>query len=147
MAQDKHSGDTQGSGQTLVTHKHHQEASERANDRQYCTHKIHANCPESKLKENTKLKTSNVKMYVVIEQCPLVPSTSPPNKFQVDSKRKDTIFNKNQRRYNKVPTTKPGTLTTYTRCLAQLRLPFVLFLIRTSSILLVAPLSKCRHPG
>ena len=33
-----------------------------------------------------------------------------------------------QRRYNKDPTTKPGTLNTYTRCLAQLRLPFVLFL-------------------
>ena len=35
-----------------------------------------------------------------------------------------------QRRYNKDPTTELGTLTTYTRCLAQLRLPSVLFLIR-----------------
>mgnify|MGYP001241526725 CR=1 FL=1 len=29
---------------------------------------------------------------------------------------------------NKDPTTELGTLTTYTRCLAQLRLPLVLFL-------------------
>ena len=36
-----------------------------------------------------------------------------------------------QRRYNKDPTTEPGTLTTYTRCLAQLRLPSVLFLAAT----------------
>ena len=40
----------------------------------------------------------------------------------------DRIFYLHQRRYNKDPTTKLGTLTTYTRCLAQLRLPSVLFL-------------------
>ena len=37
-----------------------------------------------------------------------------------------------QRRYNKDPTTKLGTLTTYTWCLAQLRLPSVLFLVRAN---------------
>ena len=37
----------------------------------------------------------------------------------------------NQRRYNKDPTTKLGTFTMYTRCLAQLRLPSVVFLIKT----------------
>ena len=40
-----------------------------------------------------------------------------------------------QRRYNKDPTTKPGTLTTYTRCLAQLLLPFVLFLMQATTII------------
>ena len=39
-----------------------------------------------------------------------------------------------QRRYNKDPTTEPGTLTTYTRCLAQLRLPSVLFLGETDCL-------------
>ena len=37
-----------------------------------------------------------------------------------------------QRRYNKDPTTELGTLDTYTRCLAQMRLPLVLFLVQTS---------------
>ena len=46
-----------------------------------------------------------------------------------------------QRRYNKDPTTEPGTLTTYTSCLAQLRLPSVLFLF-TKTLISLSPNSN-----